>query len=169
MGQPDIYYPSEWSGTYNCATYIQSVGSSDATSSANSISSTSTTEEMRPLFVPFDLVQQFMKAKNNPFESQFFLAEYNGKIICDRQQTMTSFLRGLYTSSDGNSNNQAALWSPKNPNQLRIASSNLITDIKVTKRAIEQSPDPNMLLGYSEFAAVTESSIIGTLSEKNGE
>ncbi len=142
MGQPDVYYPSDFAGSWEVdQTYTEIA-------------------EKQPTTRFLSTLQKLPIPATVKFATSFL--ERDGNVVLDRSFTETNRYQSLFKNSDASTVIAAqAQWNPTNPNVLTVSTSdNLIIEEKVTKRAVEQNLEPGTF-GYSEYYRLAEADATG--------
>lgn len=140
MGQPDVYYPKEFAGSWDVDQKYSEIAEQQSTTR-------------------FINILQKLPIPTVQFEANFI--ERNGNVILDRSFAETNRYRSMFKNSDASAIAAKAQWDPTNPNVITISTSdNLIIEEKVTKRAVEQNLEPGTF-GYSEYYRLAEADATG--------
>ena len=102
-----------------------------------------------------DRVRDYQRRKEHLFFKERY-SRYEGKVVLDRAISSSNYYRELLQEP-----NILSSWDVSNPNLLTVTTpQGKITEFRVTKRAVEESPPASefsgLAVGYSEYSRVAE-------------
>lgn len=141
MGPPDIIYPPAFTGRWRVTQTLADVQT-----------------PLGPDKAPADAIDR-LKAQPPVASYDARFVAVDGGAIADRAFNAVQREAALARIS---ARELSAAWEPSNPNVLTITRGQTVTEVKVTKRAVEAASAPNTF-GSSEYARVADAGSSGPL------
>ena len=136
MGVPDIIYPRNFIGVWNVEEKITSYSPE--------------TMDLASFPLWHGLYDAFSTGRCLNYTA-YFIPSDSG-VVLDRASSGTSFASTVLLLKD---QEIAASWNMRNPNLLSLSFKGIVTEIKVTKRAVENlQGNGEGVIGFSEFARI---------------